>query len=334
MMLDVSSWRSFPLSELFCFFRGKGITTAEISENQGNIPCIQSGENNNGIIGYMDASFINDRKHTYIKAPFLSIARSGTSGCVHVQNIDSYIGDSVYALKLKERENISAYIFLATLLNKERYRYKYGRKVSIEKYIEESIRLPVDKNGKPNWNYMERYIDSLLDYSKIKTSIRKKGLPLDISTWKKFKMDDIFIFHKGKRIIKEDMTRGNTNFIASIDSNNGIREKIDITPAHQGNCITVNYNGSVGEAFYQNVPFCASDDVNILFPRNWPLNKYIGLFLVTVIRFNKYRFGYGRKWTLDKMKETVIALPSKSNNSPDWQYMENYIKALPYSDKI
>ena len=109
-MLDVSSWHSFQLNELFCFFRGKGITSAEISENKGNIPCIQSGENNNGIIGYMDASYINDKKHTHIQAPFLSVARSGTSGCVHIQNRDSYIGDSVYALKLKEKENISIYI--------------------------------------------------------------------------------------------------------------------------------------------------------------------------------------------------------------------------------
>jgi hypothetical protein len=33
------------------------------------------------------------------------------------------------------------------------------------------------------------------------------------------------------------------------------------------------------------------------------------------------------------MKETLIALPSSDNNVPDWQFMENYIKALPYSDK-
>jgi hypothetical protein len=34
------------------------------------------------------------------------------------------------------------------------------------------------------------------------------------------------------------------------------------------------------------------------------------------------------------MKETFIALPLTDKNIPDWQYIENYIKALPYSDKI
>jgi len=48
----------------------------------------------------------------------------------------------------------------------------------------------------------------------------------------------------------------------------------------------------------------------------------------------KYRFGYGRKWTLEKMRETVLVLPTTSDGKPDWEFMENYIKSLPYSDRI
>ncbi|MFA6914505.1 MAG: restriction endonuclease subunit S, partial [Endomicrobiia bacterium] len=151
---------------------------------------------------------------------------------------------------------------------------------------------------------------------------------LNIKKWKKFRMDELFIFKKGKRLIKEDMIEGNTNFIASISDNNGIRNKIDLTPNYENNCITVNYNGSVGEAFYQKKSFCASDDVNVLYPKSWELNRNIGLFLVTVIKFNKYRFGYGRKWTLEKMKETKIALPCNKYKNPDWTFMNNYIQSL------
>lgn len=154
------------------------------------------------------------------------------------------------------------------------------------------------------------------------------------TSWKKFKMDDIFVFHKGKRLTKEDMTPGDTNFIAAIDDNNGIRQKIDLPPLHNGNCITVNYNGSIGESFYQDQPFRASDDVNILYPKNWELNKNIGLFLCTVIRHNKYRFGYGRKWNLEKMKDTNIALPVNKMGNPDWVFMNSYIEKLTNSEKI
>ena len=159
--LDVSKWKKFKIDNIFYYKRGKGITKGEIEENIGLIPCIQSGETNRGVIGYMNSRFINDKFHTHISAPFLSLARSGTSGCVHFQNSDSYVGDSTIALKLKDNEKMHVYLFLETILNLERYRFTYGRKVVIEKYIEQYISLPADKNGNPDWQYMENYIKAL-----------------------------------------------------------------------------------------------------------------------------------------------------------------------------
>jgi restriction endonuclease S subunit len=163
ILLDTENWKKFKLEHLFMYTRGKGITKTEIDNYPGLIPCIQSGETNNGIIGFMNSELKNDRNHSFVIAPFLSVARSGTSGCVNVQDEDSYIGDSVYALKLKDKtkENMYRYLFLAVILNRERYRYTYGRKVSIEKYIETYISLPADKNGDPDWQFMEDYIRNL-----------------------------------------------------------------------------------------------------------------------------------------------------------------------------
>ena len=64
------------------------------------------------------------------------------------------------------------------------------------------------------------------------------------------------------------------------------------------------------------------------------MNKYNALFIITVIKANKYRFSYGRKWTLDKMKESIIKLPSKDDGTPDFEFMERFIKSLPYGDRI
>ena len=130
------------------------------------------------------------------------------------------------------------------------------------------------------------------------------------------------------------MVEGDVNFIGAISDNNGVRQLIDVASVFSPNCITINYNGSVGEAFYQHEPFWASDDVNVLYADGWDLNKYIALFIVTAIKANRYRFSYGRKWTLDKMKDSVIKLPKSMDDHPDWTYMENYIKSLPYSDRI
>ena len=168
----------------------------------------------------------------------------------------------------------------------------------------------------------------------VSTQIAKPD-QVDNVNWNEYKMDSLFRFVKGKRLTKEDMVPGDLNYLGAISENNGVREKIEADYYWEPNCITVNYNGSVGEAFYQSKSFWASDDVNVLYAKEfWEMNKYIALFLITVIKANKYRFGYGRKWTIEKMKETIIKLPCRANGTPDFTYMENYIKSLPYSDRI
>lgn len=146
--------------------------------------------------------------------------------------------------------------------------------------------------------------------------------------WGFFTFDELFYISKGQRLTKENMVDGRVNFIGAISYNNGIRERIDVEPLHLGNCITVNYNGSVGEAFYQSEPFWASDDVNILELKSRSLNRNIGLFLCTIIKQSRYRFSYGRKWKVDLMKSSTLFLPVDSKHSPNWKFMEEFIENL------
>jgi hypothetical protein len=129
------------------------------------------------------------------------------------------------------------------------------------------------------------------------------------------------------------MKVGHTPYIGAIDGNNGYRQLISTEPIHDGNTITVNYNGSVGEAFYQPEPYWASDDVNVLYPK-FKMNKYSALFICAIIRKEKYRFNFGRKWHVERMRVSKIKLPIKSEGKPDYEFMERYIKCLPYSKVI
>ena len=156
---------------------------------------------------------------------------------------------------------------------------------------------------------------------------------LDTKNWGWFEFNQLFDVKKGKRLTKANMTEGNTLFIGSVDKNNGITAKVGQDPIHAANTITVNYNGSVGEAFYQPEPYWCSDDVNVLYPK-FELNPYIALFLNTVIRQEKYRYNYGRKWHLQRMRATKIKLPVDANGEPDWDFMERYIKSLELSGNI
>jgi hypothetical protein len=64
---------------------------------------------------------------------------------------------------------------------------------------------------------------------------------------------------------------------------------------HSKNTIGVNRNGSVAEAFYHEYDYCSTEDVHIFSPK-FPLNKYIAMFIITLIKKEKYRYNYGRKW--------------------------------------
>jgi len=102
-----------------------------------------------------------------------------------------------------------------------------------------------------------------------------------------------------------------------------------------GNCIAVTVNGSVCNAFYQPDRFTCSHDITVLYLKHHELNPYIGIFLCTVIMRDKYRWSYGRKpHDVKKFGKSIIKLPADANGDPDWQWMEEYIKNLPYSDRI
>jgi len=88
----------------------------------------------------------------------------------------------------------------------------------------------------------------------------------------------------------------------------------------------------MGYCSYQSLPFSASDHVEKLIPK-FKMNKYIALFLVTILNLEQYRYNYGRKCSQERMKKISIKLPSKNGN-PDFEYMENYVKSLPYSSSL
>jgi type I restriction enzyme M protein len=150
----------------------------------------------------------------------------------------------------------------------------------------------------------------------------------NVDVWKEFLLSDIFEIKKGKRLTKSQMSEGNTYFIGSSEFNNGLTSKISESPIFDGNSLTVNYDGSVAESFYQPFDFWALDSVNVLYPK-FELNHSRGIFISTIISNEKFRFNYGRKWTSGLMKKSKIYLPSK-NGEIDFEFIDNFMYNLNY----
>lgn len=169
--------------------------------------------------------------------------------------------------------------------------------------------------------------------------IREKHIELDeehvgVVGWKPYRLGDLFTIRKGSRLTRADMNPGHTRFLGAIESNNAIRDYIDTEPEFEAHTITVNYNGSVGYAFYQDEPYCATDDINVLSLKDGQLDEWTGLFVCAVLQNERYRFSYGRKWTKSLMENSIIWLPSDDAGNPDWVGMRGYMLTLPHASLL
>lgn len=256
----------------------------------------------------------------------ISVAGGGSVMESFLQPEPYYSGRDLYYLVPKKDMSDVQKLFYCACLRSNKYRFNYGRQAN--RTLRE-ISVP-DLSEIPEW--VAKADVGLFDGADVPAH-PKEWINLNPSTWQAFKLSALFHLRKGKRLTKAQMLPGNVPFIGAIDSNNGVSNYVGQKPLHKGNTITVSYNGSVAEAFYQPVDFCATDDVNVLYPR-FELNAARALFVATIIRQEKYRFNYGRKWHLERMGQSTIKLPVDGSGKPDWDFMELYINSLPYSSQI
>lgn len=165
-------------------------------------------------------------------------------------------------------------------------------------------------------------------------SINRNIPQLNVEKWKSFKIDEIFSIKGSKTtsiIELEEYGEGVYPYVTTQASNNGTESFYNFFTEDE-NVLTID-SAVIGYCSYQPEKFSASDHVEKLIPK-FDMNKYIALFLVTILNLENYRYNYGRKASQSRMKNTYIKLPVDNNNNPDYDFMENYIKSLKYSGSI
>ena len=179
--------------------------------------------------------------------------------------------------------------------------------------------------------------------------MEKMALSLKTVEWKIFPMIDIFDIKDGYYNKKPPIeSYGKIPFLGATQYNNCITgfcniESIlkynktgDIDSSDknkrlfQGNCIAITNNGSVGNAYYQREEFTCSHDVTPIYLRNTILNKHIAIFLIPLLQNSGQSFEYGKKWRPKRMRKSHIMLPVDSKGTPNWQFMEDYMKQQEY----
>ena len=309
------------VDEIFDIWYGVNLELVNCDETENGIPFVSRQSTNNGISAYVKPVDVTPNPaHT------LSIAGGGSVLSTFYHDYEYYSGRDVYIAKPKQKLSKEQMLYYAYVIEQNKYRYNYGRQAN--KTLRNILVPDIDE--------LPIYINdiSIINYKFDNQPILKKKVELNVENWQKIKLKDIFeIFTSSDKnyLQSED---GNIPYISSTQFNNGISSFVQAETIQNKNTITVARNGSVGSAFYHSYNYCASpDDVRIFMPK-FEMNKYIAIFLCTLIEKEKYRYTYGRKFGTERMRETEIKLPVSKDGSPDWQFISDYIKSLKYSKHI
>lgn len=342
--VDISLWKEFQVGQLFDILNGVGITKNEIFEHPGTLPAIQSGEEKFGCIGFLDYDYCVKQNYSISKGECLTVARSGSSGYVGYQSKQCVVGDSAKILEPKFEANKERLLFIRALLMVNKAKYAYSDKVTRENYKKDVIFLPILPDETPNWQYMEEYMKYIENKVRIEVSLIKSITTENLShsrintaSWKKFHLYDesLFTIDSGTKLDKIKMTTKNPsiNFVGRANANNGVTDYIDeidgLKPYDAG-CLTISLGGEyLGSCFIQEKPFYTSQNVNVLIPKH-PMSDYCKRFIATMI-FREGRLHY--KAFIDELNRHMktdfsILLPVTSDNTPDWNYMELYMKQI------
>ena len=372
-------FKKFKVKDIFELVGGKQPVEKDRFENPTDnlVPAITGVTVNNGTGFYTT----KEGKKTY--SNILTISKDGEyAGTVYLQDREVYLAGHSMGLIPKIEIDNDCLIYIASLfINYLKIGYwKINAQipsVTDAKMDGVVISLPVIENSNSDheytvddidWQYMrdritelDAYLQStgLNDYEL--TEEDKKVLSQKVET-KEFVMHDVFEKLKapykgnGKKqdnVSKIQTKEFNLPLINCKYNNNGIMyygRKSDYT--YYENVLSVIYNGppTEGQTYYQEEIGVYTDAYLIaLKNKNIRVNREIGLYLASIVNASihnekqrKYSRGNKATWE-DKVENDKIILPIKSDGTPDFDYMERYIRAMEkvviadmvkYKDKV
>lgn len=324
------TWKEFYFTDIFTEIqRGKRIKKAD--HKLGNTPYVSATANSNGIDG-----FLGNESGVRRFENCLTLANSGSVGSAFFHSYEFVASDHITKLK-REGLDKYAYLFMIPIINRLSEKYGFNREINDERIKREKIILPANKDGQPDFAFMSSFMQQVeqdilgttLRYFADKQQITPPHANDQIK-WDTFYIRDIFTIENCKCSKVSGIKEGNTPYIGATNNNNGVMKFIErkeelIT---KGNCIVFicDGEGSIGLSIYKHEDFVGTTTVKA--GRGPQLNRYIGMFITTVADTVRGKYNFGYKRNEKNLKKETLTLPVTPEGTPDWQYMESYMRHI------
>lgn len=332
-------WQEFVFEDVFVIKRGEqGVYKQDMKA--GKFPYVSASASNNGVSGYIE-------KYNR-ESNLISLAYDGSIGSTFYQSSRWFASEKVVSIGLKNYE-LNRYIalFLCPLIKSQKIKYGYAYKWSVEtRMTRGKLLLPINIAGNPDWQFMEdycrecenqlvkKYIDcvaKVADDIKIDCVIGDDLPSFSEKKWLEFDIVRFFTPERGRENNMSALTSGDIPLISAKKIDNGLKAFVSIPPErlHLGHAITLNNDGDggAGLAYYQPFRFALDTHVTALVPKI-QLSQCTLLFICAAIAKQRERYGHGHSISNTRLKKIKIMLPAKSDDSPDWEYMELYVKNI------
>ena len=341
-MIKSNEWQEFRVGDIFPKIRINKFSNKPVS--CGDIPFISSTSSNNGVSLFSD--------EVSFEGKCISVSTNGNCfDCFYHEGKMSISTD----VEILTCDHLNEYngLFVCSVLNKESFKWSYGRKPKNDKVFDTIIKLPT-KEGKPDWDYMESFIKEIQNTKTgtiklnetLLTNNKTVGNPFTlkpINEWRLFKVSQVFKpFINGIGLTEQEIidNPGDLAAVQSSSDNNACMGFISETYCREKRykivkepCLTVARSGSAGFVSFQENGCVIGDSAKALVLQYSKANKYHYLFMRTILMANYYKFAYGRKVRVEQYENMEILLPCENGNV-DWNFIEEYIKKIPFSDKV
>lgn len=345
--IDTSGWKEFRVGELFEKLNlrflpnrvfDKASDISEVKSEEFNLPLVNAKHSNNGIMYY-------GRKHEWeYEVLTIDIVADGaaSTGDVYAQPQETGVLYNAYLVKPKAKCVTGLILFfLSTVIQRcVKDHFGYDNKCTWDKVKHETILLPVDKTGQPDWAYMESFManleikvaESLTLLQAAKDAEKKK---VDTREWGEFRVGELFEVKISKSVDKgglEFAEDGEYDFIGRTPLNNGIQGRLNKLKfeANQEGTYSIAQIG-MHVCQYRERKWYASQNIFVLTPfaeKSHKANKFIA---TVITRYLDCAYGedtYATYPTAKTLPHLKIKLPVDKTGQPDWAYMEEYMKTV------
>lgn len=322
---------------IFVIMPTKRRINAKDANVKGMFNYVSRGTTNNGIASQIqyDSQYLNDG-HT------LSFAQD--TAAIFYQDEPYFTGNKVNVFKLNDKYGELTRelgLYLASSVRSAFPDFKWGMMLNIEKIANTDILLPVTPAGDPDFEYMTMRIRELEAerIRELEAYLRVTGLgDTTLSTseaqaltqnvkWKKFKINNFFkvLPVKHKLIKRELLSCGQYPCYSSDTSNYGIlgytnSPEFNIDDKHS----YLIFGDHTRSMRIVESDFSVLDNVKVLCGQK--LSKEKLLFIETMWHKAIPNLGYARHWSI--AKNVDFLLPVTSTGDVDFDYMQNYIRAI------